>query len=230
MSVIKITIFALSISCMMNHVAFSLFFFSRSEPKRNITIMINPAGDAQHTGRRLDDSFERAITLQIAESLKKKIEEEHTNVQVVLTRSPGESGAYLQYAGFANRLDVDFYVSINCYADKETKPSLSLYQFSYGNDFATKQFDLSLIPYDQAHVANITKSNEFGSLMYNILGANEYASSFTVKGIYKIPFKPLIGIKAPSIALEIGLKKIDQWHDYISPLNASLAPIIEKLS
>lgn len=192
--------------------------------------MIDPAGDAQHTGRKLDDNFERGISLQIAEKLKTILEERFDNVKIILSRLPGESASYLQHASFANRLNVDFYLSIHCYHEKETKPCLYLYQFSYGDNFITKQFDLALIPYDQAHLANSATTTSFAVAMQDILGSNAHANSYTTKGIFKIPFKPLIGIKAPAIGLELGLKNKDDWHDYLEPIAASFAPIIEKLS
>lgn len=214
----------------VTHLSHGLFFFSRPEPKKAITIMVDPAGDAQHTGRKLEDSFERGVSLQIAEQLKRTIEEEFPHVKIVLTRLPGESASYLQHASFANRLDVDFYLSIHCYHEKETKPCLYIYQFSYGENFITKQFDLALVPYDQAHIANSSRTNSYALLMQNILASDMHANAYTVKGIFKIPFKPLVGIKSPAIGLEIGLKNKDDWHNYLEPIATSLAPIIEKLS
>lgn len=192
--------------------------------------MLDPAGDAQHTGRKLDDNFERGVSLQIAEKLKTILEERFNNVKVILSRLPGESANYLQHASFANRLNVDFYLSIHCYHEKETKPCLYLYQFSYGDNFITKQFDLALIPYDQAHLSNSTTTNSFALLMQNILASNAHTNSYTTKGIFKMPFKPLIGIKTPAIGLELGLKNKDDWSDYLEPIATSFAPIIEKLS
>ena len=37
------------------------------------TIMIDPAGDAKHTGRLIQDTLERGISLQCAEELKKNL-------------------------------------------------------------------------------------------------------------------------------------------------------------
>lgn len=206
------------------------FLFSRAEPKRTITIMIDPAGDARYTGRKLEDNFERGVSLQIAEQLKRVIEQQFSHVKIISTRLPGQAATPLQYASFANRLNIDFYLSIHCYHEKETKPSLYVYQFSYGDTFITKQFDLALIPYNQAHLVNSSRTNVYGQLLRNALASDAYANIYITKGIYKIPFKPLIGITAPAIALEIGLKNNDDWRDYIDPIAASLAPIIEKLA
>ncbi len=39
-------------------------------PREQFTIMIDPAGDAKHTGRLIGDTLERGISLQCAEQLK----------------------------------------------------------------------------------------------------------------------------------------------------------------
>ncbi len=192
--------------------------------------MIDPAGDAQHTGRKLDDHFERGITLQIAEKLKINLEERFNNVKIILSRAPGQAASYLQHASFANRLNVDFFLSIHCYREKATKSNLYVYQFSYGDDFVTKKFDLALIPYDQAHLANIRTTNDLALAMHDVLNCHVYSHRYITQGVFKIPFKPLIGIKAPAIGIEFGLKDKTDWHEYLEPIQASLVPIIEKLS
>ena len=53
-------------------------------------------------------------------------------------------------------------------------------------------------------------------------------NEFTILGSYKIPFKPLIGIKASGLGLEIGLKNKNDWQQYIEPLAESLTPIITR--
>ena len=39
-----------------------------------VTLMINPAGDAQNAGRIVGDCYERGLTLQFAEKLQKVID------------------------------------------------------------------------------------------------------------------------------------------------------------
>ena len=81
-------------------------------------------------GRIVNDSFERGLTLQFAQELKKELELNFNNIRVVLTRIPGETLESLQNANFANRLNVDFYLSIHFYSEKRTFTSnifISLY-------------------------------------------------------------------------------------------------------
>lgn len=206
---------------------YGFFFFKSPEHKRRVTIMINPAGDAQHTGRKVDDGFERSVTLQLAQEIKNRIEQSFDHVTVILTRSPGQTIAPLQNASFANRMQVDFFLSIHCYQEHETKPTLYLYQFSYGDTFITKQFDLAFTQYDQAHLMHAATSALYGTLMQEALAQS---AAIIIKGPFKIPCKPLIGVQAPALALELGIINKESWLDYVQPLCDGLTVLIEKMS
>jgi len=201
------------------------------EQSRICSIMIDPAGDAQNTGRKLHDSFERGITLQCAEHLKQLLESTNKQIRVVLTRWPGETLEPLQNANFANRLDIQLYLSIHFYQEKERVPKLYLYQLSYSNDtfFPTKKIGLTFTPYDQAHLESSTTTQTWALKIKEHLELPEYEKLFEVKGIFKIPFKPLVGIKAPAFAIEVGLKNKDDWKLYSQAFAQSLGPIIELL-
>lgn len=192
------------------------------------TIMLDPAGDANSPGRILDDSFERGITWHFAENLKQVLEERYGAVRVILTRHPGEAVQQLQNANFANRLDIDLFLSINFYQETEPKPTLYLYTFSYGNDIIPKKSDLMFYRYDQAYLCNYERTQKWSALFKKALQSEPHAKLFSCKGIYKLPFKPLIGIKAPAFAFEAGLKTRDDWQQLIEPIAASLHPILEQ--
>jgi hypothetical protein len=195
--------------------------------EHKFSIMLDPAGDAQHTGRQIDDSLERGITLQFCEALKKLIEEHYPVVRIVLTRFPGETIHPLQNANFANRLDIDLYVSINFYQDIQTKPHLYLYRFSYGDDFVTQQPALSFCPFDQAHQLDSARTQAWCSTIAHVLSTDEHRQLFDFMGIMAFPFKPLIGIKAPACAIEAGLKDKEDWRRYLKPVSLALEALIQ---
>lgn len=203
-------------------------FFSSLRMQTPFTIMLDPAGDAQTTGRQLDDAFERGITLQCAERLKSVLEEQFSNLRVIITRQPGEILQPLHNANFANRLDVDLFVTLHFYQEAATKPLLYLYHFSYGDEFITKVQDLAFHPYDQAYLFNAQATHSMITNIQQRLAA--YKKQFDCKGPYKLPLKSLIGIKAPAIVVEAGLKHKDDWVSLIEPLVASLEPIIRSTS
>ncbi len=196
-------------------------------PESVFTLMLDPAGDAKHTGRKLDDSFERGVTLQFAERLKKELESHYGKaIRVVLTRFPGETLQPLQNANFANRLEVNLYLNIHFFQDKRTKPQLFLYRFSHGNEFVTKIFDLHFYPYDTVHMIYKEVTERYATIIKKSLAQKPYNHQFELLGLFALPFKPLIGIKAPALALEASLQHKDDWLQFVEPISHSLHAII----
>lgn len=201
-----------------------LFTYSSLVP---FTIMIDPSGDAKHTGRIIENTFERGITLQCAEALKKELNQQMPNIRVVLTRVPGETLQPLQNASFANRLQVDFYISIYFYPEPEIPSHVSLFEYQANTtDNWHKYNPLSFYHVSQAHLINIKKTIDIGKIFLKNFQNNFLKPFFIVQGLFCIPFKPLLGIKAPAIALEAGLVKKDDWKHLINPLVNSIKEIV----
>lgn len=198
--------------------------FKKAEPF--FTIMIDPAGDASHTGRTVGDGFERSITLNYAQELKKRIESQSSSVRVIITRGLGETVAPLQNANFANRLNVDFYLSLHCYSEHGARSRLSLYYFSYGDDFTPKTDAKLFYPYDQAHQVNRETTQKYAQIMKDVLSSNAYNTLFHFDRVRALPFKPLIGIKAPAVAIEMGLKNKQDPLEYLEPLLQAVIAIV----
>lgn len=199
------------------------------KPEYIVTIMLDPAGDAQNTGRIIDDSFERTLTLQCAERLKMILEDEHSHIRVLVTREPGQSVQPLFNANYANRTGVDLYISISFYKDHGVKPSLYIYTFSNSPLIARINNSLAFVPYDQAHTIHYNDTCRYSTLFKNALESDNYVNQFDLKGIYAIPFKSLIGIQQPAIGLEIGLKTAASWTQYIEPIAFAVNPIIKAI-
>lgn len=226
MSIIKFNAFLFAILSWYNQTAAFPFFPFLSQPQKTITIMLDPAGDAQHIGRLLGDSLERAVTQQFVTALQERLENKYPHVRIVLTRQPGQTLQPLQNANFANRLHVDLYLSINFYQEHSQKPVLYLYNFSYNDDFITKKFDLAFCTYDQAHLQSYSTTTAYGAMVKEYLDTQ---NKFAVKGLYKLPFKPLIGITSPALAFEAGLKHKEDWVYFVEPIAQSLDAIIKKM-
>lgn len=191
------------------------------------TIMIDPSGDAKHTGRVIQDTFERGITLQCAELLKKELNKTVPQIRVVLTRVPGETIQPLQNASFANRLQADFYLSICLYPSPDIPNHISLFQYlTSPTDHWHTHIPLHFYHINQAHLINISLTSEIGKRFLSTLQDKSINSFFAVRGLFSIPFKPLIGIKAPALALEAGLAHKDDFKQIIQPLIACIKEII----
>ncbi len=206
----------------MPHSLPAIPFFSGLRMSTPYTIMIDPAGDAHHAGRQLEDAYERGITLQCAERLKAVLEEK-LPVRVILTRQPGEALQPLHNANFANRLDVNLFITLQFYQETATKPLLYLYHFSYGNEAVAKIQDLAFHSYDQAYLFNAQATHTICTGMHQRL--NVYKKQFDCKGPFKLPLHPLIGIKAPAILIEAGLKHKNDWQQFIEPLVVALETV-----
>jgi len=204
-----------------------LNFFIFADAYKPFTIMLDPAGDAQYAGRQIDDSLERGITLQFAEKLKYILESRYDGIRVVLTRVAGETLQHLQNANFANRFDVDFYLSIHFYQEKEVKPQMFLYTFSYNDDFITRRADLFFYPYDQAHLIKKDTTKIWADKMKQVFLQDEYKKIFDLQGFFRLPFKPLIAVKAPAIGLELGLRQKDDWVNYVDAFACSIGEIVK---
>lgn len=206
---------------------YSLVFFALvALPACPFTIMIDPAGDAKTTGRQLDDSFERGISLQCAQQLQKKIESRFSNVNVILTRMPGETVSELQNANFANRMGVDLYVSIHFYKEQHTLAHWYIYCYGNGNDALFRPQELAFYRYDQAHLLNAKSTQALASSCFSYLINSPFGRQFVYHQPQHIPFKPLVGIKAPAFACEIGLKNKESWKGCVEPLYKSLEALI----
>lgn len=202
----------------MRTIFFFLCFWCTCMSAAPFTIMLDPAGDAAFAGRHIDDSFERGISLQCVERLKQYLEERHQDIVVVITRFPGETIEPLQNANFANRLNVDLYISFHFYYEEKLKPELFIYRYAVTPQILAFPSFLTFCPLDQAYRLNATATQSATTSAKKVLTSAPYQSLFDVRGIFSIPFKPLVGITSPAFALEIGLKKKDDWRNYINAL------------
>jgi N-acetylmuramoyl-L-alanine amidase len=209
-----------------------IFFISKSldasvMTEKQYTIMLDPAGDAQRIGRVIGDSFERAVTLNIAKSLQNIL---HKSIPctVIITRSPGEIIYPLQNANFANRLLIDLYLSIHCYYAPHEKHTIAIYTLSRGDPFITSLPELSFIPFTKAHWQSSVQSTQCAHIMHTELQAH-YAHQFELPSIAAIPLISLVGIQAPALSIELNI--ISSHADvYIEPLAKSIVQVLTSCS
>lgn len=206
-----------------------LLIFSVSLHAKTITILLDPAGDAKTTGRQLHDSFERGVTVQCATRLQQEIIAAFPFVKVMLTRLPGETVHELQNAQFANRMNVDLYISIHFFQEKNTVPSWYFYSMAQADDCILKPTELALYRTDQIHLLNQARTNDYVTLFRQTLINSPYKKNFTYHALMKVPFKPLLAIKAPAFALEIGLKQSEGWQEVVDPIVHGLSSILKTM-
>lgn len=200
---------------------------SSTQSEKQFVIMLDPAGDESHTGRVIENTFERGLTLQCAQALQEELEKRMPDCTVSITRNAGQATVALQHATLANRMKADLYLSIHFFQETGVKPTVSLYQFSYNDDQLTLPATLAFHPYDQAHRMHGAQTSAWIGILKAKLAAESYKKGCEVKGAFKIPFAPLIGIIAPAIGIEAGLIHATDWHLLIEPIIQSITTIKE---
>ncbi len=180
------------------------------------TIMLDPAGDAQDTGREIQDSFERGLTLQCVQQLKKEITDHCSNVRVILTRAAGETIQPMHNALFANRLQADLYLRIGFYFEADMPSHVALfYTCNHPHDFWQKINPLQFFHFDQAHLLHLQLTKQ---LAHNFLEILQQQRHFITFGAFAMPFKPFTGIQIPALYIEAGLQNTTDWKHLIKPM------------
>lgn len=212
----------LLITCIITN-AHANWFSSQPEP--TCTIMLDPAGDARITGREIDGNFERSISMLCIEQLAHVLKNAHPHIKTIITRAPGEIVPPLQNANYANRLQCDLFITLHFYQTHKTKADLWLYHYSNGNDFITPPAQLSWLSYDLAYLFNYSITKQWAQTLQQALIKHDL---YAINGPFKLPLKPLVGIIAPALCIEIGLKKEDDWRACVELLSDALVVMLHQ--
>ncbi len=201
----------------------SMLLFIFSSITSPITIMIDPIGDAKYTGREIEDTFERSLTLQCAQSLKNQIEETLSHAQVIITRNAGETLQPLQNASYANRMNVDLYLCLSLYHQENIPGHISIFYYLENNlDLQHKYNPLHFYHVSQAYLGNISTSNHMAKKLVSIFKEKSINPHFLCLGAFGIPCMPLFGIQAPAVYIEAGVHRKDDWKYLIQPIIEAL--------
>jgi len=205
-----------------------VFFGSFAKSKRPFTIVLNPAGDAQYTGRVIDGTFERGITLQFVEYLQRTLEHHSSSIRVVITRTPRESLDRLEKASFANRLKADLYISIHFFQKKDHLPTCNLYYFCKNkltDSWQTSQPKLNFLPYNCSHLKHFPFTKSLAKKSAEFM-QEKYSNVFETHNPLGIPFAPLLGVQSPALAFEVSLNHKNEWKTLVTPFVATIEHMI----
>jgi hypothetical protein len=201
---------------------------SISVANQPLTIMLDPTGDGAYAGREILDTFERGITLQCAQELKKQLIEQFSeNIRVILTRAAGETIQPMHNALFSNRLQAQLYLRIGFYHEPDMPSHIALFYFCQNpTDFWQKINPLQFYHVDQAHLLNLAFTKQLTTNFLQILQNNQINSVFIPYGAFAIPFKPFLGIQASAIYIEAGLHNPTDWKYIIKPIIAFIKTLL----
>ncbi len=184
----------------------------------------------------LDPSFSKdqkisEETVTYAMELKHHLQAELPSLKIALSRSHEQKIEQQDSASFANRLQADLFIHLSLYVEKENNRSLSIYSFAYDpiTDFwPTKPTPLSFIPVDRAHIFSARTSKKEAATLTSLLSKSLH-SSFALHMPICLPYKPLKGILAPALGLEVMLTHAKEWRLLLPNLIPSLIEIIKEM-
>ena len=141
----------------------------------------------------------------------------------------GEHIEQQEKANFANRLQIDLFISLLCYSDDNLAISL----YCYGNKNSCMMVHpkkLSFCPYDLAYTFSSSITPQYANLIYKDFVQNPKLNNIAIHQPIYAPLNCLMGIKAPAIAIEVGLKQAQDWRYYIKAVTDSLHKLIGQVT
>jgi hypothetical protein len=223
-SVMKKKIIVLLIFCVYP-LAFARWPFDIFEHKKPFSVIIEAGGDAAHPGRTIGTHFENAINFTIAQHLKESLDGLRMRARIFINRTPTEIIAPLQNAQFSNKLSTDLYISINCYPHTKSNPQITLYQFSYNDPIVLKKDGIGFHTADKIYLINQPQTCHWASELKKIFSEQ---SQIEIAGVYAMPYKPLIGIEASALGMEIGLSSDTQLPLIIETIKTALEQFLKR--
>jgi N-acetylmuramoyl-L-alanine amidase len=179
------------------------FFWNSQKPV--FTVILDPAGDAQHTGRSLSLGYERSVTLYIAGEIQRIILQRCPHITVLLTRQPGQLTNFLQTAQFANRVPATLFVRLHAFEEKtHTIPSITVYRYRH-EDEVPLTHQLAFVPAQQAYRYALTTTTAYTATINQLLSQDIYRTQCHYGGIFGIPLIALVGIQVPAVVIDSGV-------------------------
>lgn len=184
---------------------------------KQFLVIIDPAGDAKHAGRQLDDAWERGITMQCAQAVQKRMEMIDRSITILLTRMPGEVVTDLQNAQLANQLQATIFISLNFYQEQSLAPHWYTYLLDLGEDYILKSRDYTFYYADQAHMLCKDVTKKYAQIVYDHC-KKAPLQSYNFHEPQHAPIKQLIGVACPALCFDIGLKSKESWKNLVDQL------------
>lgn len=189
-----------------------------------IHIILDPAGDAKDTGRQLLTCYERSITLQLCEGLKKFLLEQRPAYTVTITRTAGETRSQEQRAQIANQLYADLFMHISCFDDAAIKPHLMIYYMMPTTTLPWSTNPYQLIPAYKAQDLVSARIEKMVKSLYQNLLQQKY---YTVSEPLPIADARLASIMIPACTIEFGITSTIPWTPLIEQIGIAIIRTIE---
>lgn len=192
------------------------------------TILFDVVGDAYSSGRIIQESFERGITLAYAEAVQKRCAQFNSDLSISIVNPAGSQYTQLEKAHKINCMHADLVISIHCYQE-QISPSLYIYHYGYEPLPTLNTNSLIWCPYNKAYTINFSKTQIYALELTHTLKSYETDVSFYVHGPFIIPLTPLVGIVTPALLLELGLITEKNWHNFVGIFADALLKLAIKI-
>lgn len=189
--------------------------------QKPIILMLDPAGDQSHPGRLIQHQYERTIATSCAHTIKKELEKRSSKLLILFSRLPGEQAAQMEKAQCANQIAVDLYITLQMYQTEELKPQLHIYYYK-AEPSGFMQQKSEWISFEKIHLLNAKKTKHIALHFKKNLSDQTLHRQYELHEPIGIPCKPLKGIIAPALCIELGLKTYDGWTDCLEPIIEAL--------
>lgn len=197
------------------------------QAKQTFTLVIDPAGDTQYHGRIIGNQFERNLTLECAEFLKKELNAIFPELRIVLTRFPGETPTPFKNASFANKIGSNLFISLMLYQQQETR-TVAIYLFGTQDTYQpSASTPLHFTPLYKVHQPSAARSKHYAQQLYDQLAVTLKKTGI-VRAPLAVAFAPLEGIACPAFALELSVKNKHDALSMTSELVNALKDVIDQ--
>ncbi len=208
----------------------------KTKQKHRFTLVLDPAGDAHNQRRQIQVHYERTITMQCIQALKKERELESSVLLILFTRLPGQQIDQLEKARFANQLPANLYIALYIYETTQLKNQLHIYYYANQQlpcshvpceqvsceHVSRAHEQLTCIPLHKAHLVHEKQTKQSAHHLKNRLSDPTFQRQCELHSPIGLPCLPCKGIIAPALCIEIGLNKPDDWMCCLKPLTQAI--------
>ncbi len=198
-------------------------------PQNNpLVVVIATAGNAQDCGREIENSHEKIITREWAHALKNILELRVPHCAIIISDAQQQPNDLLHHASFCNQLHADLFITLHAYHHTKTVPALHVFYTCYddaSDSLFQYQQPFCFIPATKAYTAHYALSKTCATLFSNTFtSANN--TPCVLQQPLGLPLQLHASVLAPSCALEIGIKKKNEWTLCVETIATALQAVL----
>jgi N-acetylmuramoyl-L-alanine amidase len=189
---------------------------------QQLLVVLDPAGDAAHAGRSIEDTYERSCTWQLAAEIKRILKRYESFITCFLSRAPGQILEPLEPIQLANRLQANLFIRLHCYPAHTAENYCHFYYLVRHpvTDWwhAPQVGGVQFIPLESAHQIKLGQTKKSVESMAAFLRPLTPETGFIVPPALGMPCQHLQGLLMPACIIELGVAHAGDWRSIAHPL------------